>query len=155
MHSLLNILPQNLNRVEVWPFQHPDIFLLYPVRHWFARVLGIIFLLHDPISAILKLLELWPHIYFKNILWIKVIIIVSVTASFPGFVAVKQSQIITPPPPCLTVGLRCSKWYAVFGFCQTRCCARWPNNSTLDPSVQIYIFFPGTFVVCSDTIFQT
>ena len=50
----------------------------------------------------------------------------SMTAMCPGPVATKQVQ--TPPRLCLTVGLRCLFWYAVFGFHQTRFCPLWYKN---------------------------
>ena len=53
------------------------------------------------------------------------------TASYSGPVAAEQAHIISPPLPCLTVGLGCLCWYAVFGFLQTCCCALWPNICTL------------------------
>ena len=64
----------------------------------------------------------------------------SMTARCPDPVAAEQAQIISPPPPCLTVGMRCLCWYAVFGFLQTCCCALWPNISTLVWSVQRTLF---------------
>ena len=39
----------------------------------------------------------------------------SLTARFPGHVAAKQTQIITPPPLCLKVCVRCWCWCNVFG----------------------------------------
>ena len=52
-----------------------------------------------------------------RILWyIEEIIVNLVTAGCPGPVAAKQAQIISPPPPCLTVGMRCLCQYAAFGF---------------------------------------
>ena len=64
----------------------------------------------------------------------------SMTARCPGPVAAEQAQMISPPPPCLTVGMRCLCWYAAFGFLQTCCCALWPNISTLVWSVQRTLF---------------
>lgn len=36
-------------------------------------------------------------------------------------VAAKQTQVLISPPMCLTVGIKCFCWYAVFGSCQTWC----------------------------------
>jgi len=41
--------------------------------------------------------------------------VASITAGCPGPVAEKQAQIISPPPLCLAVGMRCLCRYAVFG----------------------------------------
>lgn len=47
------------------------------------------------------------------IFWYKVeFIIFSMTTSFVA------AQIITPPPAYMMVGMKCSCWYTVFGFCQ-------------------------------------
>jgi len=62
------------------------------------------------------------------------------TARCPGPVTANQAQIISPPPPCLTVSMRCSCWYAVVGFLQTCCGALWPNISTLGLFVQKKLF---------------
>jgi len=43
-------------------------------------------------------------------------IVDTMTARCPGPVGVDQYQIISPPPLCLTVCMRCLWWYAVFGF---------------------------------------
>jgi len=64
----------------------------------------------------------------------------SMTARCPDPVVVKQAQIISPPPPYLTVGTRCLCQHAVFGFLQTCCCALWPNISSLVWSVQRTLF---------------
>jgi len=57
------------------------------------------------------------------------------TARCPGTVAAKQAQIITPPPLCLTPGMRND----VFGFWPPWCCVLWPIISTLVLSVQKHI----------------
>lgn len=54
----------------------------------------------------------------------------------PGAVAAKQAQIITPPPPCLTIGMRCLCRSAAFSFHQTWHYALWPDISTLVSSAQ-------------------
>ena len=42
-------------------------------------------------------------------------------------VAAEQAQIISSPPACLIVCMRCLCWLAVFGFHQTCRCASWPS----------------------------
>lgn len=112
---LSNSLPRCLNRVEVriltWPFQPPDICPLKPFGCQFACTLEIIVLVQDTISALFKLLVRWPHICLKRIL---VYYIISMTASFPGLVAAKQSQIIKLSTTML------DSWYEVFGKKQTQ-----------------------------------
>lgn len=39
-----------------------------------------------------------------------------------------QAQILTPPLPCLAVGMKCLCWWAVFGFCQTALCILVKNH---------------------------
>lgn len=47
------------------------------------------------------------------------------TTRFPGHLAVKQTQMITPPPPCLTFFMRCLRSYVKFGFLQMKYCELW------------------------------
>ena len=52
----------------------------------------------------------------------------------PGIVA--QAHIITAQLPCLTLGIRCLCWHAVFGFHLTWCYELWQNIFTLVLSIQ-------------------
>lgn len=54
----------------------------------------------------------------------------TMSATCPGPVAGKQAQIMTPPSPCLSVGLRYLYWYAAFGFYRMWHYGLWPYIST-------------------------
>ena len=58
------------------------------------------------------------------------------TVMFLNPFAEKVARSITPPPTCLTAGMRCFCWYAAFGFCSIWSCVLWPKIFTLISSVQ-------------------
>ena len=60
----------------------------------------------------------------------------------PDSIPAKQGQIISPPPPCVTVSMRSLGWYAVY--------VLWPN---ILPFAS-YVYSSRSLVVCLDAIFQ-
>lgn len=98
-----------------WPFRHLDFFYVSDVC-WCVWD-------HHPVA--------WPSFsqdgltYVSRIFWYKgEFTDFTMTASFPGPVTVKQTQIINPPPLCLTVGmiwLWCCVWFSLIMFGQLCC----------------------------------
>lgn len=66
-----------------------------------ASLLGIIALLHDPVWAKLELLDTQPHIWRCNTYYC------IADCKKLKSCSCKTTQIITPPPSCFTVGVRC------------------------------------------------
>lgn len=64
----------------------------------------------------------------------------SIHANFPGPAVAKQARLITPPPPCLTVGMRSLWWDAVH------------DDQT---SYHLGFIIPTDIVIYSDAILPT
>jgi len=69
-------------------------------------------------------------------------------------VAAKQAQIISPPPPCLTVGMRCLCWYAVFVFFPKHAAVHCDQTSPLWSHLSKG-HCSRSVAVCSDVTLQT
>lgn len=75
-----------------------------------ASLLGIIALLHDPVWAKLELLDTRPHIWRYNTYYC------IADCKKLKSCSCKTTQIITPPPSCFTVNMRCLCRGLVFGW---------------------------------------
>lgn len=114
MHSSPTVPLQHLSEVKVWTltllFQHVNNIFSY------AGVFGITVLLHHLISPSISC---WTDglifIFTSGTFWYKVGVIIVTVCSFPDHVAAKPAQIITSPPPCSGVGMRCLWWVSFWG----------------------------------------
>ena len=131
MHISLKVPPQHLSKDEVW------------ISTGSLTRLLLFFLSHSHYLMVhLRLLsccmnELQPSFNCQTdclIFYPRILLCTgkSMTARCPDRVAAKQAQIITPPPPCLTAGMRCLCWYTGFGL--------WSNISSLVTSLQMTLF---------------
>ena len=114
------------SHVEVWTMtgslQHLYSFLLLPSFCRFAAVFGIIVLLMTQFQPNFSSQTDGLTFDFRTLCYTEELVVDSLTARCPGPVAAEQTKMISPPPACLTVGMR-----YVFGVLRTWCCVSWSN----------------------------
>lgn len=81
------------------------LFLLYAFGYWLSAVLGIIVLLHDPITDHLKLLDRWSYICLKNI--IEVLLLSEWLLLSQVLWLHNKPESSSLHPICLTFSMRC------------------------------------------------